>query len=247
VSRPGTGRRIDLRREMQYGDQPVAPLAARLIHANYADREIVLASGGVFRWGDSVGARDFEQADTGKDPVYGVFTTKPAVVFDGVDDFMLAPAVNLAPYSAVTVAMVFTSNAGGLQMLMETSTVYSSNAGAFSVALNGGTLNPSYYTGGAVQSRGPFAIATSGTFRLIFVMDTTAVGTITGCWLNGVSVGSTPAGASAAFGNHPTYIGMRAGTNFPYAGKMGDTLMYSGTMTAGEIAQIDAFLAARCV
>lgn len=240
---------MDTLRRGQYGVSsglPVAPFASRLINANYADREIVLAGSDVSAWGDAVGARDFVQADTSRDPAYGVFTTQPALVFDGVNDFMQAPAYSLAAYTAITVAMVFTSNAGGLQMLMERSAVYSSNVGAWSVALNGGTLNPSYYSG-SVQSRGPFAIPTSGTFRLIFVMDTAAVGTITGCWLNGVSIGSTPAGASAAFGNHTTNIGMRNGVSFPYNGKMGDTLIYSGTMTAGEVATLDAWLAARCV
>lgn len=223
-----------------------APFAADLIHANYADRDVVLAGSDVYTWGDrgSLGTRTFTQADTSKDPNYGVFTTNPALVFDGANDFMASPSINLSAYTAITIAMVFTSNAGGLQMLMERSPVYSSNVGAWSIALNSGTLNPSYYSG-AVQSRGPFAIATSGIHRLIFVMDTTQVGTITQCWLNGSSIGSTPAGASAAFGDHATYLGMRNGTNFPYSGKLGDQLMYGRALTLGEFATLDAWLIPR--
>jgi hypothetical protein len=245
VSRPGSGRRIDIRREVTFGGAlPQAPFASRLINANYADREIVLAGSDVSAWGDVVGGRDFVQANTSKDPAYGVFTTKPALVFDGVNDFMQAPAVNYAPYPAITLAFVFTYTAAGLVAIKETSVTYSSNVGAFIIAGNGGTLTPSYFSG-VVQSRA-FACA-NGTHRLIVTLDTTQVGTITACYLDGVSVGATPAGASAALGNYVEYIGMRAGTSLPWAGKLGTDLVYSGTFTAGEVATIDAFLAASAV
>ncbi len=245
MSRPATGRRIDIRREVTFGGAlPQAPFASRLINANYADREIVLAGSDVSAWGDTKGGRDFVQADTSKDPAYGLFTTKPAIAFDGVNDFMQAPAVNYAPYPAITLAFVFTYTAAGLVAIKETSVTYSSNVGAFIIAGNGGTLTPSYFSG-VVQSRA-FAIA-NGTHRLIVTLDTTQVGTITACYLDGVSVGATPAGASAALGNYVEYIGMRAGTSLPWAGKLGTDLVYSGTFTAGEVATIDAFLAASAV
>ncbi len=248
MSRPGTGRRIDIRRGLTFeGAKSVAPFASRLLNANYADREIVLAGSDVSAWGDAVGGRDFAQANTSKDPAYGVFTTKPAIVFDGVNDMMTAPATP----SAATWTMAFSATmiGAGSRVVMETSPAAGpANPGSILIYENGGNLLFEYYRVGTTRKA---LITGAATVRVIAVLDPTTSGP--DCWpriyVNGVLAGAYGliTANAGAIGSYGWAMGTFAAGGFPWNGKMGDLLTYGDALTAGEVATVDAWLAARCV
>jgi hypothetical protein len=222
-----------------------APFAADLIHANYADRNIVLASGDVFTWGDagSLGTRTFTQVDTSKDPNYGTFGSNPAVSFDDVNDFMVAPSVSLAVYGQITVAITASFVGSGSGMIMETSVNAGVSPGAFYIYENAGTYQVLFRNVAASRVRG--AGITAGPKRLIVVFDVAGASAIPTLYVNGVSSGSAPGAADVSLGNYATYIGMRAGTSEPWGGKIGDNLVYGRALTVPEIAELDAWMAPR--
>lgn len=248
--RPGMFRREDVRRSLIYGGGlPVAPFANDLIFANYADREIVLAGADVAGWGDVVGGRDFVQADTTKDPLYSVFATRPALDFDGVNDFMASPVVTLSSRTSITFALTAeldTSGAAGY-MLYESSANINSNPGGFYL-YNQAPGQCQY----AFKNTAPGATAVtfnvaSGTHRFIAVMNAGAAATwITRNYLDGVALG-TGGLTDRGFGDFAHYIGMRGGVAQPYGGKLGDILMWGRALSVAEIGVADAWLAARCV
>lgn len=247
MSRPGSGRRIDIRREVTFGGAlPQAPFASRLINANYADREIVLAGSDVSAWGDVVGGRDFVQANTSKDPNYGVFTSNPALVFDGVDDFMASPTLTLSGYTSLTFSIAFRFTGGTTKIIYEMGAGVSVQGNLVFYEVNGvscvlfwrnSAANISIPVGGAMVP--------GNVYRLIFTVNANAAQAFSAVYLNNVSQGVSAA-SNVGFANSIHYIGMRAGTSLPWGGKMGDCLIYGDALTAGEVATVDAWLAARC-
>ena len=245
MSRPGTGRRIDIRRSQIYdGGRAVAPFAWRLIHANYADRGVLLAGTDVAGWEDVVGNRDMVQADTTKDPLYGLFTSQRALVFDDANDFMASPSVSLSAYSQITIAFAAAWTATGTGILWSSSIDPTSNAGAFYVFENGATYIVNYRNAAANVQR--TAAISAGVHRFIFVLDVAGASAIPTLYVDGVSSGSAPAAANVALGNYVHYLGMFGGTSLPWSGKMGDSLIYGDALSVAEIAAVDAFLASRC-
>lgn len=249
MSRPGMSRRIN-RRGLIYSSGPVvstAPFSNDLIHANYADREIVLAGSDVAAWGDVISNRDFAQADTSKDPLYGTFVAKPALVFDGVNDFMSTPTISLSPRSAITVAMTIQVDATlSGKMLYESSPDINANPGGFFIFQNvANQLQLAFKNMVGSVSKG--IVITTGVHRLIFTMCMSPAPTLFSLvYLDGVSLAGTGV-ADRGFGDYAHYIGMRGGTTLPWPGKMGDILIYGRDLTAGEITSVDAWLATRAV
>lgn len=248
MSRPVTGRRINVRRALTYMSRgSIAPFASRLLNANYADREIVKAGTDVAAWGDVVGGRDWVQADTSKDPLYGLFTTKPALVFDGVNDCMTAPATPAA--NVWTIAFSATMIGAGSRVVMETSPASGpANPGSILIYENGGNLLFEYYRTGTTRKA---LVTGAATVRVIAVLDPATSGP--DCWpriyINGALSGAYGliTGVTGVIGSYGWSVGAFAAGGFPWSGKMGDCLIYGDALTAGEAATVDAWLASRCV
>jgi hypothetical protein len=233
-----------------HGAAPVyqPPFYSDLIHANLPEAGRTMATG-VAAWADQIASAtptNFVQADTSKQPAYGLFTTKPALVFDDTNDFMQTPAVTLAPLSQITVAFSASWLAAGTGMLLEASVNAGANAGAFYVYENGATYQVIFRNTAASRVRG--APITAGVHRMIIVFDANVANpsAIPTLYLDGVSSGAAPGASDTAFGNYAWYMGMRAGTSEPWGGKIGDIWVYGRALTVGEIATVDAALAARC-
>ena len=248
MSRPATGRRIDIRREATFGVAlPQAPFASRLINANYADREIVLAGSDVSAWGDTVGGRDFVQADTSKDPLYGTFTTSPAFVFDGVNDFMASPVVALSGSTSLTYAITFQFTGGVTKVVYETDAALANPGNIVFFETNGVSCTLGWRNAAANVALAVGGAMVPGTvYRLIFTVNANAAQAFSAVYLNNASQGVSAA-SNVGFANSIHYIGMRAGTSLPWPGKLGTCLIYGDALTVGEIATVDAWLAARCV
>jgi hypothetical protein len=244
----GLGRRMpDYARRGSDVIPSIAPFSSRLIHANYANREIVKAGTDVAGWGDVVGNRDFVQADTTKDPLYGLFTAQPALVFDGVNDFMASPSVSFTGRPIITIAMAMRTTGAGNQMIYEASAAAGSNPGAFYVFQDtASTLQIAFKNTVGVPLKNIGSVA-AGVHRLVIVLDSTVSATVfPTCYFDGVSLGAGSGTSDIVLQNFVHYIGMRAGTSLPWSGKMGDMFIYGDALSGAECAVVDAYLAARC-
>ena len=245
MSRPGSGRRIDIRREVTFGGAlPQAPFASDLIHAWYADREIVLATG-VAAWGDAVGTTDFAQADTSKQPAYGVFTTSPALVFDDVNDTMSAPSMDLSAQAEITFAANLSFVGSGQGMVFTSSPNTGAMPGAFFIYETAGTVQVLRRNAAANIIRQP--VITAGAKTLIAVFSTTDASAIPVLEIDGVSGGVVPVASNVPFISSVPWIGTEGGVSAPWGGKLGDVLIYGRALTAGERATVNAWLTARRV
>lgn len=234
------------RRALSYDrGQTVAPFASRLIHANYTDRGIAIATG-VSGWEDVVGNRDFVQADTTKQPVYGLFTTKPAIAMDDVNDFMVSPTLALSAYTSITIAWSFAKSAG-TGMVFELSPDINSNPGGFyCYDASGTTITLTFRNVASNAAKSIGGMTAGNVYRCIAVLNASAAATTwSPTYLNGVSQG-TGGTSDRGLKNDVMYIGMRGGTSEPSGTKFGDFLIYGDALSADEIAIVDAFLASRC-
>lgn len=227
----------------------VAPVTAGLLHVNYADQEIALAGTDVYTWGDlgSAGTRTFTQVDTSKDPFYGSFGTNPAVVFDGINDFMVSPVVTLSPYAAITVAMTLELDATiSGKMIYESSPDINANPGGFFIFQNvPNQLQLAFKNNVGNASKG--IVITSGRHRLIFTMAAAPAPVLfSQVYFDGVSLAGTGV-ADRGFGDFAHYLGMRGGASLAWPGKHGDDLIYERALTAPEILTLDAWMAAGAV
>jgi hypothetical protein len=250
MSRPGAARRQDAnRRALTYGAPSLvdAPFYTRLIHANYADRDILYASQKAAAWGDVVGNRDFVQADTSKQPAESTFTTKDALLFDGVNDFMATgAAVSFAGRPTITIAMALRTTGAGSQMVYETSASAGANPGAFYVFQDtASTLQLAFKNTVGVPLKNIGSVA-AGVHRVVFVLDSTVAATVfPRTYFDGASLGAGAGVSDIVLQNFVHYIGMRAGTSLPWGGKMGDMLVYGDALSDAECVIVDAFLASR--
>lgn len=244
--RPEMNRRLDVRRSLIYGNAPfVAPFASDLIRAWYPDQGITLATG-VAGWKDKVGTADWAQATTANQPAYTKFVARPAIGFDGVNDYLTTPVITLSPIAAITVAMSFQVIAtAGSRIVLECSADTAANNGGFYVIDFNGNIGVVFKTPGVTINR-TINTVSAGVHRLIFTINSAAANGISQTFIDNVSTGASGAG-NGPLGDYAWFMGARNGTIFPYPGKVGDLWVYGRSLTVGEVATVDAALAARCV
>lgn len=243
---PASGHRIDVRKASLYGDGlPLAPFSSRLIHANYADREIIYTDPArkAYAWGDVVGAMDFVQADTSKQSAESLFTTKDALLFDNANDTMVAPATDFAAYAEITVCL--NAELGSLYgCIFASSPNVGGTAGAFYIYENAAS-NIEIVKRNTAVSRVRTATSGAGVKRIIIVFSTTDPSAIPIVYVNGVlSASAAPGASDCPFTSSVPSIGMQ-GVFDPWGGKLGDLLIYGDRLSAAEAGAVDAFLAAR--
>jgi hypothetical protein len=201
---------------------------------------------GVSGWEDVVGPRDFVQADTTKQPAYGLFTAQPALVFDDVNDFLVSPSLALSAYPIITLAWAFKKGTGtGMQF--ELSASAAANPGGFYAYEPGSTSLELSFRNIASDATKTIGSLTAGSvYRVIAQLNASAAATTwSPVYVNGVSNG-TGGTSDRGLRDDVMYTGMRAGTSLPWGGAMGDNLIYAGALSVAEIGTVDAFLAARC-
>jgi hypothetical protein len=171
------------------------------------------------------------------------------MAFDGVDDTLLSAAFAAAAGPDATIAIVYKSTAGsGLRALLIQPV--GSVAGAVGVLQNEGTSVRSYLSNPGSSYTIRTRTTTAATvYRSISIIEG-AVGA-TGVprhYLDGVDGGSyvltsasnTPALASATWA-----LGSINSVNSYFDGSIAEVFVYSRSLTAGEAAVFDAWLAAR--
>ena len=176
------------------------------------------------------------------------------LAFDGVDDFMVTPAIDLTGTDKVGVfAGVRKLSDAAAGVIAELSAVYSSNNGAF-LLQHGGLFNVdrqnfAFEVRGTAnawkqirQYASPFSAVLSAS------VDLSAVGAANevSFRVNGGPAGTTdnsPTDAGTGnFGNYPLYIGRRGGTSLPFNGNLYGLIVAGKMPTAAEIANTEAFI-----
>lgn len=224
------------------------PFASDLLHANFADRGITQATGvsAIADFGTSGTPTTFVQGTGVKQPTLGVFTAKPAVVFDGVADSMsTAGAITLSPYTATTWAFLVQFTGGTTKIVYETSTDAGVNAGAVLIYESSATsLDLVFYNTGPTPVIKSIGALTAGTiYRVVWVMNTVAAGvTFDRIYVNGSNIASTGV-SDRGFLDTQHFLGARNNTSGLWAGKFGARLIYNRALSVGEIATVDAYLA----
>lgn len=207
-------------------------------------------------WSDSSGSGHHATAPaSGQRPLYktNVLGTPgaldlPVVRFDGTDDVLATAAIDLSATAAVTVFAVASSDANLTeQVIVESSTNWSANVGAF-------TLHKANTTGrstagargnvGSTSSVASLALATVAKVHaawLDFAQATAALETI--LRTNGVRTAGTGSNNTGAFGNFAVSVGARGNNTARLAGDIAELLVFSRRLTLEEFRRCEAYLA----
>ena len=166
--------------------------------------------------------------------------------FDGVDDFLVTPTVTWGSDEVTLVVGLRKLSDAALGIVCDLGANPSSGNGSF------GLLVPQTTTYGVGwQSRGTsLAGALSANPRAPATFVATATGKIASdtatIRVNGAQVASSA--ADQGTGNYTDaalYLGMRAGTGGPFNGHIYGMALYNRVLSAGELAQAEAWMAAK--
>lgn len=183
----------------------------------------------VTTWTDSSGlGNSAAQATVAQKPTYktGIVNGKPVVRFDGVDDFMVCPAITAAAgLSAFVVWKMTTATNFGMTLVL--------TDGSSELRQNGANLqmlcgaNP--ISGGVADTAWHVHSFTNNGSNLSEL------------WTDGVSNGTSV--TSVACGT-PS-IGARNAGSFPFNGDIAEILLYDSSLSAGNRQAVEAYLRAK--
>ena len=194
--------------------------------------------------------RDATQATGTKQPLFktNIINGKPVFRFDGTDDFLNVPAIDLTGTNGLTLfAVVANITSGSDRVIFECSTNINSFTDGFLLYRESGNSMVAALRGNAGASGSNFISTVSVTSAATVVSATydksLATNEVTN-WLNGTSAGTRGANVNNTnnFGNRASFIGMRAGTTLPLAGDIAEILLYNRVLTTAERQQIEAYL-----
>jgi hypothetical protein len=168
--------------------------------------------------------------------------TAPAVRFNGSNSFLQVPALNLTATSQLSLWLAFRPLTTAMGIILESTVQFYGSTGTFMLdvsevaagAIGLGRRGSGSLPGG-VHTAGRPGIPWSAVFA--GVLDLAASGEeTTVARVNGTTAGLSYSGQAdtglGPFGNHPLYIGMRAGTSYPYNGLLGEVVLHPGTAHA---------------
>lgn len=189
------------------------------------------------------------QATAASRPTLQVDSTGFYLLYDGVDDFMAtAAAVDFSAVNKVTVfAGVYKASDTSAGIVVELTTDYNVNNGAFGILAPNGNGNASY----AFFSRGTTLVGmgTSLTYAAPIGNVITGIGDISTptCAIRASGTAFTLAGSQGTgnYANASIYFGRRAGTSLPFSGRDYGSIILGRAATVGEIAQAERYIGSR--
>lgn len=178
---------------------------------------------------------------------YDVSVGKLALVFDGVDDFLVTNSINFTSTDKMTVfAGVRKLSDIGNGTIAELSAAADSNNGSFFIrAPAGGVSNYQWI------SRGTSTAAATLTGYVAPITNVlTLIGNISGdlstIRVDGVRQGqSTSDQGTGNYGNYPIYIGRRGGTSLPFDGQIYSLIVRGAQTSDTQIAQTERWVAGK--
>jgi hypothetical protein len=186
----------------------------------------VLNGSTVSQWNDKSGnSRNATQATATNQPTYTAswLNAKPALTFDGVNDFLSFQGVHDAQWSIAITARALSDRRGFVQF----------------GGLNqfGNLFVEGFYTARPANTTGATAPFTAGEN---VVLTTTYGATQTDIWKNGVI--GTPSAASGVASNANSRIGI-LGTFFPLDGQIGEIIALNGVLSTDNRQKLEGYLA----
>lgn len=187
------------------------------------------------------------QAVTASKPILRQSGGRYYLEFDGLDDFLVTGSINFTATDAVSIfAGIRKEDDGATAALLEFSTSASVTAGSFSIFAPG--TAGAYYrfrTSGSlfgVLEQSGFASPISSVLTAYSdISADTAV-----LRVDGAVVASSAADlGTGTLSNSPLYVGMRAGTSFPFQGRLYGLVVLGRQATAGEINQTEVWMRGR--
>lgn len=169
---------------------------------------------------------------------------KPALLFDGVDDFLSLASLDLSMTNKITVFVGLRKMVNSNSIIAETSTTSSTVPGSFRVSVNGNFPNLFFLTGGSspvsLQFDGnsaPLSAVLTATSDIAAPRATLAV--------NGGFITSATSQGTGNYGSHPLYVCRRGGTSLPFSGYLTHLVILGRIATAEEIAAMGAVINAQ--
>jgi hypothetical protein len=202
----------------------------------------------IAQWDDSSGnAKHATQATGTKQPVYktSILNGKPVVRFQGTDDFMDVPAIDLSATKAITVIGVFNSTVNATdQVIIEMSANYGSQTDSFILYRASDNLPLFGAEGnvGFVDAKTAFIQSAHAVFA--GVIDMSKALREVSVWKNGTfgTLGNN-SNNTGFFGNRALYMGARAGTSLFLTGDIAELMIFNRALTGGERGRMEEYLA----
>lgn len=254
MSRPATGRRIDVRRSQIYGGAaPFTPASlSGLILWLRADMGITLAGAKVSAWADQSGnGNDFTQAVDARRPTFTASDANfnnQAVVTGSATTFLASAAPMGGGLAQTTVATVFRDTTAGVSILYEAGPTYLT-AGGHMMDLTGGG-NCDVYAYGVTGANGRRAAAATNTrYHKTVIFDHAAVATqVPIVYSAGVAESTTNIVNTGTNGNSAALtwnlLG-RSGGGSSTIGAVAEHFAYNRALTAAEVLRLYAYTSAR--
>lgn len=207
---------------------------------------------GVSTWANQAPSftHDAVQADVTKQPAYSAtsMNNRPGITADGSNDCLRIPAMTYGGADKVTIAFVAKDTSVGLSAIVEGlagggkhfSLLANPAAGRVRLYLEGaGTTNSGYFTDTLATPR-----------RIIATYDYAIVGGAgtleVAAWLDGVSQTLTQEGAQNNVGPFTdgalNFFARNDGAALPWAGTLGEVILYNRILSASEIQALDNYL-----
>lgn len=196
---------------------------------------------------DFSGAGKHGTATSGKEPLYktGILNGRPMLLFDGTDDFISVPAIDLSATSALTFFAVVWCTVPSVAVVYE----YSSNFNSFTDSFEMDVDATAAYT---LNQKGTAGVANFKTTRTYSNVPIILMGTIdrslatneTTLYDAGTALGTRSVNQNNAtvFGNRTSFFGARNGASAFFKGYMGDRLLYDRLLTKTEQAHVLQYL-----
>lgn len=192
------------------------------------------------------------QTDPAKQPTYQIDVNGNAYLdFDGVDDFLQVPALNLSGATSGLLLVAFARDTYAADALLEHTVAYTGTPGAFLANVTGaGTVTFAMQGASTNASASAAPGAIPGPFVASTFLDTaaaTAAAAFADAKLNGVAFQS-PATAnptSSGFVSADLYVASRAGTGLFFDGRLYGAVVRAGSVTANQKAALEGYYAAR--
>lgn len=183
-------------------------------------------------------------------PAYGTDGARHWLAFDGVDDFLSIAALDMSTTDKVTILTGLRAVSNAIAIYLEFSTNSNTSTGSFWSARAGADTFDAFARGGAAVKTTQVAHSAA-----VFLPPSDNVVTnlhdVSGdrsqVRVDGFDSGPPATGdkGSGTFGNHPLFMGMRAGSSLPFQGRIYGMILLGALATSTELSEVEAYLAAK--
>jgi hypothetical protein len=187
------------------------------------------------------------QSVSGSRPVYRTDGTLHWLEFDGVDGFMETGAIDFTSTDKMTlVAGLKKESDNSTAVAFELSEVSDFTNGSFVLfapSSNGSNSYRIISRGTVYSAPSPGVFATAPDTAVISLIADIAAPILTLRRNSSVIQTSTATQGSGNYGNHPVYIGMRAGTSLPFTGNLHSLTIRGAQTTTSDLTRLDQYTA----